>query len=265
MFTEMIKEIWIVEKQSAKTLLHRSYRETQTSSTLMSGFLQAIYGLYQYAESELASTEGGKGLESLNMVGMRWLYIDQRGIIFVAATDKETPIELLQEQLKLIATTFMDKFGSPIEALYSGGIDKWLDKDFSVFLPELDDIITQWEKMKTVESAAKLMDFLDVIQNVMERLQNFPGFHYLVEEGLLDILGQAFSDGNWDMSFLSSLDEQHMRTAIESVLTQIMTYFRSELTDAPFLCMKHLHPYIKSDWPRIKAAKLDELFVQLFI
>jgi len=261
----MIKELWIVDKQSGTTLLQRGYGQTQTSERLMSGFLQAIYGLYQYAESELASAEGGKGLESINMVGMRWLYEEKKGLIFIAATDKETQLELLLSQLNLIADTFIEKFGSPFEALYGGGLEKWLEGDFSPFLLELDDIVSQWDQMKRVENAAKVMDFLDVVQNVMERFQNFPGFDTLIEGGHLDILGQAFADGNWDMSFLSSIDESDLREKIERIFGHIMEFFISQGLDVITLCRTYLHPYFKTDWTRIKETGLDDLLIQLFI
>ncbi|MHC1591677.1 MAG: hypothetical protein ACXQS8_06305 [Candidatus Helarchaeales archaeon] len=261
----MIKEIWIVDKQTGTTLLQRSYGHQPTSDRLMSGFLQAIYGLYQYAEAELASAESGKGLESINMAGMRWLYVEKKGLIFIAATDKETPLSLLIDQLNLIADNFIGKFGSPFEALYGGGLDKWLQGDFSGFLPELDDIISQWEQVKKVENAAKIMDFLDVVQNVMEKFQNYPGFSTLIEGGHLDILGQAFSDGNWDMSFLSDLDEKDLKEKISNILNHMMEFFIAQNVNVRALNQQYIHPYMKTDWIRIKEVGLDELFIELFL
>ena len=57
-----------------------------------------------------------------------------------------------------------------------------------------------------------------------------------------------------------------MRTKLENILHQIMNYFNSQNPqDVPFLCMKHIHPYLRQDWSRIKEANLDLLFVELFI
>jgi hypothetical protein len=260
----MLKEVWIVDKQTGTILLQRSYRDVMISPSLVSGFLQAIYGLYQYAESELASTESGKGLESLNMAGMRWLYVEKKGLIFIAATDAQTEIQLLRDQLGMIAETFITKFGSPFDALYTTGVETWIQSDFNPFIPELDAIISQWEQMKDVEKSAKMMDFLDVVQNIMQRFQYFPGFNQLVEGGQLDILGEAFSEGNWDMSFLSSLDEEEIRRKIEGILFAIMDYFKSNLGDQlSYYISQYFLPYFKSDWARIKEAKIDEILVQV--
>ena len=261
----MLKEVWIVDKQTGTILLTRSYRTTQTSASLVSGFLQAIYGLYQYAEAELASMESGKGLESLNMVGMRWLYAEKKGLIIIAATDKDTDIELLRNQVEMVAETFITKFGSPFDALYTTGVENWVQSDFSGFIPELDAIISQWEQMKAVEKSAKMMDFLDVVQNLMQRFQSFPGFASLVEGGQLEILGEAFSDGNWDMSFLSSIDEEELRRKIEGILFAIVDFFKSSIPKdhLPYYIVQFFLPYFKTDWARIKEAKLDEILVQV--
>ncbi|MFX1293952.1 MAG: hypothetical protein ACFFD2_03695, partial [Promethearchaeota archaeon] len=260
----MLKELFIVDKQTGTLLLQRSYQEVQSSSSLVTGFLQAIFGLYQYAEAELASTESGIGLESLNMIGMRWLYEEKKGLIFVAVTEKEVPLELLREQLSLIVDTFIDRFGTPFEALYGGGIEKWLNSDFNIFIPQLDELIAQWIQMANVEKSAKMMDFLDVIQNVIERLNNFPGFNNLIAGGQLDVLSEAFQDGNWDMSFLINQDENTLRMKIENIFNTIMQYFWEHIPDQiHYLCIQHVFPYLKKDWERVIESKLDKLFIQL--
>lgn len=261
----MLKEVWIVHKQSGSILLQRSYRAVQMSGRLVSGFLQAIYGLYQYAESELTSTKSG-GLESINLMGMRWLYEEKQGLIFIGVSEKDAPLDMLREQLGLVADTFINRFGTPFEALYGGGIDKWLAGDFTPIIPQLDDIIAQWEKMKEVEKSAKVMDFLDVVQSVIQRMHNFPGFDILVEGGQLDVLGEAFQAGNWDMSFLASQDESMLRAKIEGIFRTIMQYFRTNYPDqVAYLSIQHIFPYLKTDWDRIIEAKLDKIFVQIFL
>ena len=259
----MIKELWICEKQTGRILLQRSYRGIESSQSLVNGFLQAIYGLYQYAESELASVEGGKGLESLNMVGMRWIYEEKKGLILIAATDKDADLEMLKEQINLIADSFINRFGSPFEALYGGGIDKYLASDFNSFFSELDTIINQWEQMKNVADAAKRMDLLDVIQNIIQRFQSFPNFSDLIQGGELDVIGQAFeSSGDWDPSFLMSIDIPIIKEKIKNVFHYIKDfYMQSNSEQFPSLLSKYVYPYIKNDWERIKEVELDDIFI----
>ena len=263
----MIKELWICEKQSGRILLQRSYRGIESSQSLVNGFLQAIYGLYQYAEAELASSEGGKGLESLNMVGMRWLYEEKKGLILIIATDKESDLELLKEQLNLIADSFINRFGSPFEALYGGGIEKYFSSDFNSFYTELDTIINQWEQMKGVADAAKRMDLLDVIQNVIQRFQSFPNFSNLIQGGDLDVIGQAFGTaGDWDPSFLMSIDIPIIKEKIQNVFIYIKDYYMNYNPDQfPLLMTSYIYPYIKSDWERIKEVGLDDIFIKTLL
>ena len=263
----MIKELWICEKQTGRILLQRSYRGIESSQSLVSGFLQAIYGLYQYAESELASAEGGKGIESLNMVGMRWIYEEKRGCIFIVATDKESDLSILKDQIELIANSFLNRFGSPFEALYGGGIEKYIASDFNSFYPELDTIIEQWKQMKSVVDSAKRMDLLDVIQNVIQKFQSFPDFSSLIEGADLDIIGQAFgSTGDWDPSFLMSIDVPIIIEKIQNVFAYIKNYYTQYYPEQlPKLMADNILTYMKTDWERIKEVGLDDIFITVLL
>ncbi|NVM29283.1 MAG: hypothetical protein HWN65_10630 [Candidatus Helarchaeota archaeon] len=257
----MLHTIYIIEKKSGRAIFSKSYEFTIDES-LISGFLSALYG---FAQAELED----KGVDNIDMYGNRFVYADDRGLLYIGAADKADSATMLHEQLNVIKASFSEVFSIPEEE----GFDK-LNWDgnvttFRAFEETLDMLVQQWEMAKKVAKSAYMMDLIDVYQNLLQALAKFPEFAQLNlaagEE--LDISKMAFEEGTADMMLLAQLDETSIKENLNSILENFVSILQKSMNRTTYLQRVHefIYPLLKNDWERIKEAKADSLIVQLFL
>ncbi len=257
----MLHTIYIIEKKSGRAIFSKSY-EFNIDETLISGFLSALYG---FAQAELE--EGG--VDNIDMYGNRFVYVDNRGLLYIGAADKKDSAPMLHEQLSVIRDSFNESFSIPED----GGFDS-LNWDGNVltyrpFEETLDMLVQQWEMAKKIAKSAYMMDLIDVYQNLLQGLAKFPEFIELklvAGEDELDISKMAFEEGTADMMMLAELDEETIRENLNSILENFIIILRRSMDQSSFLqrLQQFILPNVKSDWSRIKEAKVDEFIIQLF-
>ncbi len=256
----MLHTIYIIEKKSGRALFSKSY-EFNIDETLISGFLSALYG---FAQAELE--EGG--IDNIDMFGNRFVYVDNRGILYIGAADKQDSAAMLNEQLNVIKDSFNEAFCVPED----GGFDK-LNWDgnvtgFRKFEETLDMLVQQWEMAKKMAKSAYMMDLIDVYQNLLQALAKFPEFVQLNlaagEE--LNISKMAFDEGSADMMMLSQLDETTIRENLNNILENFVSLLKRSMDKISFAqrLQEFIFPYLKSDWARIREAKADNFFIDIF-
>lgn len=256
----MLHTIYIIEKKSGRAIFSKSY-EFSIDETLISGFLSALYG---FAQAELE--EGG--VDNIDMYGNRFVYVDNRKLLYIGAADKNDSAPMLHEQLNVIKDSFNEAFSIPEE----DGFEK-LNWDgniniFKSFEEKLNMIVQQWEMAKIVAKSAYMMDLIDVYQNILQTLAKFPEFSRLElaagEE--LDISKMAFEEGTADMMMLASLDENTIRDNLNNILENFVSLLKRSMDKNTFIqrLQEFIFPYIKNDWSRIKEAKTDEFIINLF-
>jgi len=256
----VLHTIYIIEKKSGRAIFSKSY-QFNIDETLISGFLSALYG---FAQAELE--EGG--IDNIDMYGNRFVYVDDRGLLYIGAADKEDSAPMLHEQLNVIKDSFNETFGIPVE----GGFDilNW-DGNILTFKPfeeTLDMLVEQWEMAKKVAKSAYMMDLIDVYQNLLQGLAKFPEFSRLdlAPDEELDISKMAFEEGAADMMMLDKLDEKVIQENLNNILENFVSILKRSMDQKTFLLrlQEYIFPYIKNDWARIKEAKVDEFIVNLF-
>jgi hypothetical protein len=258
----LLHTIYIVEKKSGRAIFSKSYA-FKIDETLISGFLSALYG---FAQAEL---EEKSGVDNIDMSGNRFVYVDDGGLLYIGCADKNDSAEMLHEQLDVIKDSFKPAFSIPEE----GGFDmlNW-DGNVTTFRPfeeTLDMIVQQWEKAKKVAKSAYMMDLIDVYQNVLQALAQFPEFYRLKETcgDQLDITKMIFEDGSADMEMLGEIDENDIRQNLNSVVEQFVSLLKSSMDNDTYIkrVNQFIFPFFKKDFARIKEAKADEFFIRLLL
>lgn len=154
-----MKAIYIIDKRSSTTIFHRSYSDMAIDSDLLSGMLTA---LNQLSEVEMR----GKGIESIEMGGLSWVYINYEalGVMLIAADTRGVIIDVMRARLEIILRTFIAQFGITVEnwdQIWTGEYSK-----FDNFAETMDQLVEQWDMAENALGAAALFDMLGVFQQI---------------------------------------------------------------------------------------------------
>ncbi|MFX1451730.1 MAG: hypothetical protein ACFFCM_12855 [Promethearchaeota archaeon] len=272
---KILQEFWIVEKKSGRCMFNRSYGSTSTDPDLLTSFLSALYRF-----SEEVSTRQ-KGIESVEMGGLKWAYIDQDNLLYIAAAEKQDKSSDIRAQVNVIRINFTEKYPECKEDGFSEKWDGNITK-FDVFVEKIDELTDHWKRLKKVTDAAEIMDILEVFQQIFNR---FAKIIPTIKKGkekldqkmrtLKEVLPQSFhdigySDTGWDLLtvnvFQQDINEQELRTSLITMLRYYMDLLQEIFTDQmPQIIRSLVFPYLRSDWSRISNLKLDKVFVDLFL
>ncbi len=98
--------IWILDSESGITLLYKAYMDLPIDEDLISGLLAA---LNQFTTYELK-----EGIESIEMGGLRWAYLEEKdaNLLFVATSEKNISSNMLRARLNIIMHSFLVIFVS---------------------------------------------------------------------------------------------------------------------------------------------------------
>ena len=104
--------IWILDADSGITLLYKPYMDLPIDEDLISGLLTA---LNQFTTYELK-----EGIESIEMGGLRWSYLENKesNLLFVATSEKNISSNKLKARLNVIMQTFLEQY-------VSKDLEKW--------------------------------------------------------------------------------------------------------------------------------------------
>jgi hypothetical protein len=151
--------IWILEADSGRTMFFKSIRAFPMDEILVSGFLTAL--------NQFIMAEFRRPVESIEMGGLRWIYIPdvENNLMFVASDDKSINAETLKMRLRLIKQSFIEEFVNNqniFKTRWTG--DTLLFEDFRrVF----DEYYYQWEAAENTISLAECFDILGMCQQIL--------------------------------------------------------------------------------------------------
>ncbi|MCK4287145.1 MAG: hypothetical protein KAX18_13130, partial [Candidatus Lokiarchaeota archaeon] len=82
--------IWVLESDSGITLVYKAYMEFPVNEDLVSGLLTAL--------NQFTIVEFKQGIESIEMGGLRWVYIHDKetNLLFIGADSKEVKTDMLR-------------------------------------------------------------------------------------------------------------------------------------------------------------------------
>ena len=277
--------IWVLDSESGNKLLYKSFLKTKADEDIVSGFLTAF--------NHFSMIEFNQSLDSLEMGGLRWIYILEQkyNLLFVAAATKNVKTGLLKGRLNVIKNSFIKEY----DPVWKRKKKSW-DGDINVFLPFLDiieDYYNQWEEVESLTEVADFFDILgiferifimlrNVIENkmysksknlIMERIEksynDFRNRKDFCDEPELENI--SFSKESW-FNFLDinliKCDKELVLQILKELLKQVVDILREVKGD--YLCLKYfreenVYAYIYNNLKLLKDLKLELFFLDLFL
>ncbi|MEJ2293616.1 MAG: hypothetical protein P8Y23_02490 [Candidatus Lokiarchaeota archaeon] len=166
--------IWILDSESGITLLYKSYLALPLDEDLVSGLLAAL--------NQFTVFEFQEGIESIDMGGLRWVYLEDKELklLFVAASEKTVSSNILKARLNVIKQTFIAEYASDKEewkALWKGNTDH-----FNPFKKVIEEYYSQWLTAENITTIAEFYDILGVFQQILNLLINLIEAHMIQDK-----------------------------------------------------------------------------------
>jgi len=198
--------IWILDSESGITLLYKPYMDLPIDEDLISGLLTA---LNQFTTYELK-----EGIESIEMGGLRWSYLENKeaNLLFVATSEKDISSNMLKARLNVIMQTFLEQYVSKdLESwnnLWKGNTEL-----FKPFKDVIDEYYSQWLTAENISTIAEYFDILGVFQQILNLLINVIEGHFTpdkkerihdqIESMFANYLNHKYIQNNPELSKLS--------------------------------------------------------------
>ncbi|MFW9973393.1 MAG: hypothetical protein ACFFDF_24630, partial [Candidatus Odinarchaeota archaeon] len=156
--------IWIMESDSGITLVYKPYMDFPVNEDLVSGLLTAL--------NQFTIVEFKQGIESIEMGGLRWVYIQDKGtnLLFIAADSKEVKAEILRARLDVIRQTFIQQYANEKNVWGS----KWAGnvEIYKPFEQVIDEFYTQWKQAEHITTVAEFFDIIGIFQQILNLVIN---------------------------------------------------------------------------------------------
>ncbi|MFX1304728.1 MAG: hypothetical protein ACFE9X_15345 [Promethearchaeota archaeon] len=163
--------IWIMESDSGITLVYKPYMDFPVNEDLVSGLLTAL--------NQFTIVEFKQGIESIEMGGLRWVYIQDKdtNLLFIGADSKDVKADILRARLDVIRQTFIQQYHNEKNRWGS----KWAGnvEIYKPFEQVIDEFYTQWKQAERITTVAEFFDILGIFQQILNLVIN-------VIEGHLD-------------------------------------------------------------------------------
>jgi len=183
-----LNHIWIIDRFSSVTVFYINYTPIEIDPDLISGLLSALHSF-----SEIGMKQAS-GIESINMSGLTWVYVDDRefNLLFVGCAEKGVDSQLIRYQLEVIKTAFVKEFDLNPETwkdLWGGDIAK-----FRSFKTTTDILVNQWSEAEKVKSSAEKIDFLGIFQQILNLFTNIVknNFGEKIRKKIFDKINTSF-------------------------------------------------------------------------
>ena len=142
---------------------------------LISGLLAAL--------NQFTTYEFQQGIESIEMGGLRWSYLEDKvyKLLFIAASEKNISSNMLKARLNVIMQTFIEQYVSGDKENWSS-IWKGDTELFSPFKDVIDEYYAQWLTAENITTIAEYFDILGVFQQILNLLTNLIEAHFPAEK-----------------------------------------------------------------------------------
>jgi len=153
-----------MESDSGITLVYKPYMDFPVNEDLVSGLLTAL--------NQFTIVEFKQGIESIEMGGLRWVYIHDKetNLLFIGADSKEVTADTLRSRLDVIRHTFIQQ--------YAGDKTSWQGKwtgNVEIYRPFekiIDEYYTQWKQAERITTVAEFFDILGIFQQILNLIIN---------------------------------------------------------------------------------------------
>jgi len=277
--------IWILNSESGIKILYKSFLKTDADEDIVSGFLTAFH--------HFSMEEFHQSLESIEMGGLRWIYIlePKFKLLFVVADVKEVKTEILMGRLNVLKEAFLKEF----EKVWIKKKHSW-DGNMKIYVPFLkviEDYYGQWEEVESLTQVADFFDILGVFQQIFILLRNilenkmYTKSKYII----LDRIQKVYSNFTEEEEYKSQPELENISFSKESwfniidinllkcekeVITKYLKLFLHGTVailikvKGKNLCLKYFHEeriysYIYNNMGLLKDLNLDMFFLKLFL
>lgn len=153
-----MKHLWIMHKSTMSSLFYHSFAKSSLDGVLVSGLLSAFS---IFSEAEL----GTKGIESIEMSGLRWVYAryPDLDLLLIVAGDKNNNSAMLRVRMDVIQKMFVTQFDWIENKEKDGCVEL---SQFEPFHETLSTLSSQWEQADKLMDVGKLFDLLGVFQQI---------------------------------------------------------------------------------------------------
>ena len=156
--------IWVMESDSGITLVYKPYMDFPVNEDLVSGLLTAL--------NQFTLVEFKQGIESIEMGGLRWVYISDKdtNLLFIAADAKDVTAETLRARLDVIRHTFIQQYaheGNRWGSKWAGNVEI-----YKPFENVIDEYYTQWKQAERITTVAEFFDILGIYQQILNLVIN---------------------------------------------------------------------------------------------
>ena len=160
----VIINIWILESDSGITLVYKPYMDFPVNEDLVSGLLTAL--------NQFTIVEFKQGIESIEMGGLRWVYIldKETNLLFIGADSHQVTTDTLRSRIDVIRHTFIQQ--------YAHSKNSWKGKwtgNVEIYRPfenVIDEYYTQWKQAEKITTVAEFFDMLGIFQQILNLLIN---------------------------------------------------------------------------------------------
>lgn len=277
--------IWILDSESGIKLVYKSFMKTNIDEDIVSGFLTAFHNF--------SMIEFRQGLESIEMAGLRWIYIleSDYDLLFIAADKTNVKTETLLGNLNVIRNEFVKEYGK----IWKKRGNSWTG-DINIFKPFEDKIIdyyTQWKEVKSVEELADFLDILGIFQRIFIILRKIiknrmysksrdkilagikrEYFNLISREEYNeneDLKGISFSKKHWFNIIDSSLMNSERKIVIKFlkenliIVVDILKKVQGRKLSYKYFDQEGIFAYIINNMKMLRELNLDIFFLELFL
>lgn len=277
--------IWILNSESGIKILYKSFLKTDADEDIVSGFLTAFH--------HFSMEEFHQSLESIEMGGLRWIYIlePKFKLLFVVADVKEVKTEILMGRLNVLKEAFLKEF----EKVWIKKKHSW-DGNMKIYMPFLkviEDYYGQWEEVESLTQVADFFDILGVFQQIFILLRNIleNKMYTKSKHIILDRIQKVYNNFREEEEYKSQPELENITFSKESwfniidisllkcekdVITKYLKLFLHGTVSILIkvkgknLCLKYFHEeriysYIYNNMGLLKDLNLDMFFLKLFL
>lgn len=277
--------ICILDSESGIKLVYKSFMKTNIDEDIVSGFLTAFHNF--------SMIEFRQGLESIEMAGLRWIYIleSDYDLLFIAADKTNVKTETLLGNLNVIRNEFVKEYGK----IWKKRGNSWTG-DINIFKPFEDKIIdyyTQWKEVKSVEELADFLDILGIFQRIFIILRKIiknrmysksrdkilagikrEYFNLISREEYNeneDLKGISFSKKHWFNIIDSSLMNSERKIVIKFlkenliIVVDILKKVQGRKLSYKYFDQEGIFAYIINNMKMLRELNLDIFFLELFL
>ncbi len=277
--------IWILNSESGIKILYKSFLKTDADEDIVSGFLTAFH--------HFSMEEFHQSLESIEMGGLRWIYIlePKFKLLFVVADVKEVKTEILMGRLNVLKEAFLKEF----EKVWIKKKHSW-DGNMKIYMPFLkviEDYYGQWEEVESLTQVADFFDILGVFQQIFILLRNIleKKMYTKSKHIILDRIQKVYNNFREEEEYKSQPELENITFSKESwfniidinllkcekeVITKYLKLFLHGTVSILIkvkgknLCLKYFHEeriysYIYNNMGLLKDLNLDMFFLKLFL